>query len=80
MRLLRTASLNYSSKNVEFLPKKMQMDQGLADLAEKTTLSEAAVEACTELDEIFRSLEESFTDRTDYLSVLVRGFRKIATK
>ena len=43
-------------------------------------MSEATVEACDDLDDILKTLEDSFTDRTDYLSVLMKSFRKIAKK
>jgi WASH complex subunit 7 len=56
------------------------LEDNIADIAAKTTLSQVSVEACQELDDIFKSMEDSFTDRTDYLSVLVKSFRKIASK
>lgn len=56
VRLLRSASLNFTSKSVEFLPKKLQLEDKIADIATRTTLSEVSVEACGELDDIFKSL------------------------
>jgi WASH complex subunit 7 len=56
------------------------LEDNIADIAAKTTLSQVSVEACQELDDIFKSMEDSFTDRTDHLSVLVKSFRKIASK
>lgn len=47
VRLLRSASLRYSSKNVEFLPTKMDMqDEKLSDIAGRTNLSAPSIKTC----------------------------------
>lgn len=36
--------------------------------------------ACKELDDIFKSLEDRFSDKIDYLNLMVKAFSKIVTK
>ena len=51
VRLLRSASLRYSSKNIEFLPTKIDFEEEkLGDVAGRTSLSGSSIKICGELD------------------------------
>jgi len=36
--------------------------------------------ACKELDDIFKSFEDRFSDKIDYLNLMVKAFSKMVTK
>lgn len=46
VRLLRSASLNYSSKSVQFLPIKVDIEESMQELANKADLSETTKNTC----------------------------------
>lgn len=56
VRLLRSASLNFSSKSVQFLPIKIELEESLEEICTKANLSETSRVSCKELDDILGKL------------------------
>ena len=80
VRLLRSASLNYCSKSIEFIPSTIPADLKFAELSKQASMGDTTQQAAEELDDIFTYLRNSFSARTDYLSVLVKAFKQLLTK
>lgn len=71
IRLLRAASLNFCSKSIEFLPYRFTLEEQLASSARDAGFSDSTVESAKELDEVFSFLKNNFSERTDYLRMMV---------
>lgn len=80
VRLLRSASLNYSSKSVQFLPIKVDLEESLEQICTNAGLSDTTKNSCKELDDIFKKLDDNFSDKIDYLNLMVKMFSKLASK
>ena len=50
VRLLRSASLNFSSKSVQFLPIKVNIEESMAEIAQKAGLSDVTIKSCGEFE------------------------------
>lgn len=46
VRLLRSASLNYISQTVEFMPPNLQVDEKFADMAKTANMGEITIQTC----------------------------------
>jgi len=82
VRLMRSASINYCSKHIEFLPYSITFndsdefgpDSFYEELAKQANFSESTNTAANKLDEVIKSLKANFSERTDYLRLLVKVF------
>jgi hypothetical protein len=77
VRLLRSSALNFCSKSIEFLPSNFDTDRTFADMVEEANFGDSTKDAAQELDDIFTYLKNSFSDRSDYLRILVKVFKSI---
>lgn len=75
VRLLRSSSLNYCSKSIEFLPSTISENLKLSILSKEANMGDTTQQAAEELDDIFSFLRNSFSERTDYLNLLVKVFK-----
>jgi len=90
VRLMRSASINYCSKHIEFLPYSITSNMSetdpsdnensdvlyniYEDMAKQSDFSDATVKAATQLDDVIKDLKVNFSGRTDYLRMLVKEF------
>ena len=80
VRLLRSSSLSYCSKSIEFLPSTIAQDLKFSSLTKEANMGDTTQQAAEELDDTFSFLRNSFSERTDYLNILVKVFSQILTK
>ena len=72
-RLLRSASISYCSSNIEFLPE-LEEEKGFKEMAELADLTEITKESAGQLDEIYQTWKNAFSERQDYLRLLTKSF------
>lgn len=90
VRILRTASFNYLSKNIEFVPSIEEIQASFGDTCQVLEFkSETVKECCKDLDIFLDMMKEKFDDsaekkeETDYLRVyklLIPGHDKAISR
>jgi hypothetical protein len=70
-RILRTASFNYLSKNIEYIPFIEEFQCSFRDTAQVLNYGNTSKSCCKALDTIVDVLRENFGKNTDFLRVLV---------
>lgn len=68
-RILRTASFNYLSNNVEFVPFIQSFKCSFGDTASVLNYGGTMTEGCRELDKLIDLLRSNFSESTDFLRV-----------
>jgi len=80
VRLLRSASLSYLSKQIEFLPFNISFEDAdmnedfYLQLIKQANFSGVSCGAANNLDDVIKTLKISFSQRTDYLRILCKVF------
>jgi len=80
VRLLRSASLSYLSKQIEFLPFNISFEDAelnenfYLELTKAANFSGVSCGAANQLDDVIKTLKVSFSQRTDYLRILAKAF------
>lgn len=82
VRILRTASFNYLSKNIEFVPCIEEIQASFGDTCQVLEFkSETVKECCKDLDRFLDMIKEKFDDsaekkeETDYLRVMTKRYQ-----
>ena len=77
VRILRTASFNYLSKNIEFIPFIEKIDTSYGDICKVLDhKSHTLLESCTDLDDFIQMIQDKFSekeekkDESDFLRVI----------
>ncbi|CAD8128339.1 unnamed protein product [Paramecium sonneborni] len=76
VRLLRSAALHVNSKCLEYIPSQYNSTQ-LESLTREAGFSDATVSTAKELEEIFTQYKSSFSEKIDYINLLLNAFSSI---
>ena len=68
-RILRTASFNYLSKNIEYIPFIEETECSFGDTAKVLNYASTSQDCCKALDKLIDVLRENFSQNTDFLRV-----------
>ncbi|KRW98285.1 hypothetical protein PPERSA_01723 [Pseudocohnilembus persalinus] len=76
IRLVRSASLNYCSQLLEYLPSSINTEDTFTDMARNARFGDTTVQAAQQLDDVFEFITSSFGSRSDYIRIMVQTVQK----